>query len=402
MASALPLKGVRVLDCTQLMAGPFCSLLLADMGADIVKVEKPSWGDDSRRFPPFINGESAPFMGVNRNKRGIVLDLQSEGGRGVFRRLARTSDILVENFRPGTLDRLGFDYDSLREDNPALIYCSISGFGQTGPYRNRGGFDLVGQAMSGIMSLTGDAKSPPIKVGVPMTDLNAGMYACYGILSAYIHRLQTGLGQQVDTSLLEAGIGYTFWESSIYFATGQAPGPMGSAHRLVAPYQVMRARDGYVAIGAANQSTWEKLCAALERKDLVADPRFLEESMRLRHYEELAALLEETLQRETVSHWLVVLDKAGVPSGPLYNLAQVYADPQVRARDMVVELEHPVAGRIRNIGLPVKLSTTPGSIRLPAPTLGQHTREVLLERGFGSDEIDALERSGALGKSSPT
>ena len=265
----LPLGGVVVLDCTQIMAGPFCTLLLADMGADVIKVEKPEGGDDNRRMgPPFIAGRSAAFLAINRNKRSLALDLRSEKGREVFLRLVEQADVVVENFRPGAMERLGLGYRQLGEIKPSLIYCSISGFGQTGPYRERGGFDLVTQGMSGLMSVTGTPGAPPVKVGVPITDLTAGMYGAYGILSAYIHRLRTGEGQMVDTSLLEAGIAYTFWESAVYFATGEIPGPLGSAHRLTAPYQAIRTKDGYINIGAATQSTWEGLCRAIGREEL--------------------------------------------------------------------------------------------------------------------------------------
>ena len=254
----MPLEGVVVLDCTQVMAGPFCTLLLADMGADVIKVERPDGGDDSRRMgPPFIEGRAAAFLAINRNKRSLALNLRSSEGKDVLKRLAKRADVMVENYRPGALERLGLGYRDISSINPSIVYCSISGFGQTGPYRERGGFDLVAQGMSGLMSVTGTPDGPPAKVGVPITDLTAGMYAAYGILSAYVHRLRTGEGQWVDTSLLEAGMAYTFWESSVYFATGQIPGPLGSAHRLSAPYQALRTRDGYLTLGAATQSTWE-------------------------------------------------------------------------------------------------------------------------------------------------
>ncbi|MGH9763927.1 MAG: CaiB/BaiF CoA transferase family protein, partial [Blastocatellia bacterium] len=271
---ALPLDGMRVLEITQVMSGPFCGMLLGDMGADVIKVEKPG-GDDSRRMtPPTINGESAAFMAINRNKRGLGLNLKTTEGRDIFKKLAAQSDVLIENFRPGAMAGLGLGYDDLAIINPALIYCSISGFGQTGPYRERGGFDLVAQAMSGMISITGHSGQAPVKVGVPIADLNAGIYACYAILSAYIHRLKTGRGQRVDTSLLEASLAYTFWESAIFFATGEIPPPMGSAHRLAAPYQVFKAADAYFALGAANQSNWENLCRVIGRPDLLDDQRF--------------------------------------------------------------------------------------------------------------------------------
>ncbi len=397
MTARSPLGGVVVLDATQVMAGPFCTLLLADMGADVIKVEKPQGGDDSRSMgPPFIQGESAAFLAVNRNKRSMVVNLKSEEGREVFRRLVRRSDILVENFRPGTMGGLDLHYEAIQKINPTIIYCSISGFGQTGPYRSRGGFDLVAQGMSGLISITGHPNSPPAKVGVPISDLNAGIYAAYGILAAYVHRLKTGEGQHVDTSLLEGAIAYTFWESSIYFATGEIPPPMGSAHRLNAPYQVFETKDGALSIGAANQSTWEKLCKVLGRQDLAQDRRFLTNADRVRHYRELAAILQPVFLERKRGEWLELLETAGVPAGPIYNMAQVYEDPHVRDRGMLVELDHPVAGKIKNIGLPVKLSLTPGEIRHSAPLLGQHTDEVLVWLGLEESEIAHLHESGVV------
>lgn len=394
---ARPLEGMVVLDASQIMAGPFCTLLLADMGADVIKVERPDGGDDTRRMgPPFVSGESAAFLAMNRNKRSLALDLKTEEGTELFRRLARRADVLVENFRPGTMERLGLGYEALQESNPGLIYCSISGFGQTGPYRLRGGFDLVAQGMSGLISVTGHPGEPATKVGVPISDLNAGIYGAYGILCAYVQRLRTGRGQRVDTSLLEGAIAYTFWESAIYFATGKVPEPMGSAHRLNAPYQVFQTKDGSLSLGAANQATWERLCQAIGRPDLAADPRFRENAGRIERYQELAGILDEIFQRDTTANWLSRLEQAGVPAGPIYTLAEVYADPHVRAREMVVEVEHPVAGRVRQIGIPVKLSETPGRIARPAPTLGQHTDEVLAWLGLDGGAIARLRQAGVV------
>ncbi len=393
----LPLEGMTVLDLTQIIAGPFCTLLLADMGADVIKIEKPQGGDDTRHLGRhFINGQSAAFLVVNRNKRSLVLNLKTPQARDILRCLASRADVVVENFRPGVMERLGLDYERLKDLNPFLIYCTISGFGSTGPYKDRGGFDLVTQGMSGIMSVTGIPGSPPVKVGVPITDLSAGMYAAYGILCAYISRLRTGQGQLVDTSLLEAGIAYTFWESGEFFATGESPQPLGSAHRLSAPYQALRTKDGYINVGAANQANWERLCCALGHEELLTDPRFAANPDRLNNREELVALLEETLSSESSEHWLEVLEKGGVPSGPLYNMAGVYSDPHVLARNMLVEIEHPEAGRIKNIGIPVKLSQTPGSIRLPPPLLGQHTDQILSSFGYSQEEIEAFRAEGIV------
>ena len=398
MTQSLPLEGVKVLDFTQILAGPFCTMLLGDMGADVVKVERPGGGDDTRRMgPPFVNGESAAFLGINRNKRSIALNFRHEDGLAAAKRLAERADVLIQNFRPGTLERRGLGYEDARRLNPALVYCNISGFGGTGPYSRRGGFDLVAQGMSGLMSITGIPGSEPVKVGVPIADLNAGMYAAYGIMAAYINRLRTGQGQLVDTSLLEAGLAYTFWESAIYFATGETPAPLGSAHRMSAPYQAFRTADGHINIGAANQANWERLCVAIDRPDLLADARFATNADRMANLPALADALQRTFQTRETAHWLDALEREGVPAGPINDMAQVYADPQVRAREMVVEMEHPVAGRVRNIGIPVKLSETPASVRRPAPTLGQHTDEVLAEAGYDESEIARLREVGAVG-----
>ncbi|MDA1296479.1 MAG: CoA transferase [Chloroflexi bacterium] len=392
------LSGMRVLDCSQILAGPFCSMLLADMGADVIKVEKPTGGDDTRRMgPPFIEGESAAFLAMNRNKRSVVLNFKEPDGVAALKRLVKDADVLIENYRSGVMERLGLGYDVLSEINPALVYCSISGFGRTGPYASRAGFDLVAQGMSGLMSFTGMPGSPPVKVGVPVADMNAGMFATYGILTAYINRLKTGKGQYIEVSLLEAALAYTVWESSSYFATGAIPGPLGSAHRLSAPYQALRTSDGFINIGAPNQSNFERLCRALGRDELIEREEYRDNANRLANREKLEKDLEETMTKQTRAHWLVVLEEAGVPAGPILDMAEVWADPQVTARGMDAPLEHPTAGTVRNIGLAAKLYSTPGKIYGPAPLLGQHTREVLSQTGYSEDEIDSLISSGAAG-----
>ena len=397
-SNSMPLSGVVVLDLTQVLAGPICTMQLADMGADVIKVEKPDGGDDNRRMgPPFIKDWSAGFLAPNRNKRSLVLDLRAEEGKGVFRRLLDRADVVVENFRPGVMERLGIGYPELAKLKPSLVYCTISGFGSTGPYRNRGGFDLVAQGMSGLMSFTGFPDLPPAKMGVPITDISAGLLAASGILGAYIHAQRTGQGQMVDTSLLEAGIFYTVWESSVYFVEGEIPGPLGSAHRVLAPYQALHTKDGYINIGGGTQSTWERFCAAIDRQDLPEDPRFLTSGDRKKRENELAALLEETLSRGTTGHWMDLLERAGVPAGPIYNMEQVYQDPQVLARDMLVDIEDPELGTIHNIGIPVKLSATPSRIRRRAPALGEHSVEVLKEFGFSDEEVDNLVDAGVVG-----
>ena len=392
------LAGMVVLDCSQILAGPFCSMLLSDMGADVIKVEKPGGGDDTRRMgPPFMSGESAAFLAMNRNKRSVVLDFKHQRGVESLKRMVRKADVLIENYRTGTMDRLGLGYEALSAVNPGLIYCSISGFGRTGPYSQRAGFDLVAQGMSGMMTITGMPGSPPVKVGVPIADLNAGMFATYGILTAYIHRLQTGKGQYLEVSLLESALAYTVWESSVYFATGQVAGPLGSAHRLSAPYQALRTSDGHINIGAPNQSNWERFAKAIGREDLLDGPRFATNATRLENRGALEAELEKTISQRPSAHWLTTLEAAGVPAGPIYDMAEVWADPQVQAREMRVDLDHPVAGRVGNIGLAAKLYGTPGEVRSAAPLIGQHTDEALAWAGYSPEEIAALRRDGVAG-----
>lgn len=393
----LPLEGMVVLDLTQIMAGPVCTMLLADMGADVIKIEKPNGGDDTRRMgPPFTGNVASGFLALNRNKRSLGLNLREESGRQVFRQLLKTADVVVENFRPGVMDRLGLGYSDLAALRPSVVYCSISGFGATGPYRNRGGFDLVAQGMSGLMSITGFPDSPPAKVGVPITDISAGTQAAFGIMCAYVHALKTGQGQTVDASLMEAGIFYTIWESALYFSEGEVPGPLGSAHRVSAPYQALRTSDGYINIGAATQSTWEQFCRAAGLENLIDDQRFRKPGDRKAREKELATLLEATLSTRPTAFWLELLDQAGVVAGPIYDMQQVYEDPQVNARNMVVDLEDDDLGTLRHIGVPVKLSQTPGSVRKRAPSLGEHSREILKAAGYTAEEAESLIAAGIV------
>ena len=370
-------------------------MLLADMGADVVKIEKPGGGDDTRRMgPPFVEKESAAFLAMNRNKRSIVLNFKEPSGVEVMKKLVETADIIIENYRTGTMDRLGLGYQDLKSINPNIIYCSISGFGRTGPYSKRGGFDLVAQGMSGLMSFTGLAGSPPVKVGVPIADMNAGMFSAYGILTAYINKLRRGDGQYLEVSLLEAAIAYTVWESSSYFATGVVPGPLGSSHRLSAPYQALKTKDGHINIGAPNQSNFERFANAIDRSDLNRQEKFKDNANRLLNREALEIELEHTLIKKSSEEWLADMEAAGVPAGPIFDMSEVWKDEQVQDRAMDVTLEHPTAGKIRNIGLAAKLYGTPGRITEPAPLLGQHTIEVLTEAGYGTGEIDSLIASG--------
>ena len=393
-----PLTGVKVIELAHIMAGPVCGLMLADMGADVIKVEKVPGGDDSRRFlPPDINGESAAFMMMNRNKRGIPINLKEPGGKEVLKRLLKTADVVIENYRIDTMDKLGLGYDDLKKDNPGLIYCAISGFGRTGPYAERGGFDLIAQGMSGLMSITGEGPGrPPVKMGAPITDITAGILGAMAISAAYAHKLKTGEGQKIDASLFEAGIVHTYWQSAIGLATGVAPGPMGSAHPLNGPYQAFRTSDGWITIGAANQKNWLRLLDVLEAPKIADDPRFTENSDRMGHLKELEDLLGEIFKNHTTEDWLNRLDAAGVPAGPVLDVNQMHEDPHVLAREMVVEVDHSRLGAVKTLGLPVKFSETPGWVAEAAPVYGQHTREVLAEYEYGDEEIEKLITSGAV------
>jgi crotonobetainyl-CoA:carnitine CoA-transferase CaiB-like acyl-CoA transferase len=336
-------------------------------------------------------------MMMNRNKRGIALDLKTDGGRKVLARLLANADVVVENYRPGTMAKLGFDYEALRRTNPGLIYCALSGFGRTGPYGHRAGFDLIAQAMSGIMSITGEAPGrPPVKCGAPLTDITCGILAAMGILAAYAHRLKTGQGQMVETSLLEAGIVQTYWQSAIALASGVAPGPMGSAHPLNAPYQAFATADGWVVIGANNDRLWRRTLGVLGAADLADDPRFADNALRMAHLAELEAALAPCFGARTSADLLAAFEDAGVPAGPVNDVLQMHADPQVRARAMVVAVDHATAGRVETLGLPVKFADTPGGVRSGAPLYGQHTQEVLAEHGYGAAEIAALLADGAI------
>jgi formyl-CoA transferase len=376
------LDGLRVLDLTQVMAGPFCTMLLADLGADVIKIENPRAGDQTRRSWGYaVHGEdSRAFLALNRNKRSVCLDLKQPDDLAAFLRLAESADIVVENFRPGVTKRLGVDYETLAARNPALIYASVSGFGQTGPYADRPGYDLIAQAMSGVMSITGTPGGTPVKSGLPVGDLGAGMFCALGIVAAVHARTKTGEGQYVETSLFEAALAMSVWESTEYWATGQVPQPLGSANRMSAPYQALRTKDGYLTLGANNERLWQRLCTVLEVTELLTDPRFVTNTDRMAHRDELAAELEIRLATATTDEWVTLLLAAGVPAGPIRDYRQVLdEDPHVRARGMVQEVDHPVEGRVRVLGSPIRMSRTPARIRRHPPLLGEHTEEVLGE-----------------------
>lgn len=393
-----PLQGMTVIELCHHMAGPTCGLMLADMGADVIKVEKIKGGDDTRRnLPPDINGEAAAFMMMNRNKRGVVIDLKTEEGAEVLRKLVAKADVLTENFRPGVLDRLGLGYDALKAINPGLIYASISGFGRTGPYAKRGGFDLVAQGMSGLMSITGERPDgPPVKVGAPVCDITAGLLLALGVCAAYSHRLKTGEGQRLDTSLMEAGITHTYWQSAIAFATGVAPRAMGSAHPLNAPYQAVSTADGYINIAANTGPFWTGMLDMIGAPQLADDPRFRTNGDRMANLKELEAELNARFVSRTSAEWLAEFEARGIPAGPIFDVLEMHRDPQTIARNMVPTTEHPVAGTVQTIGLPIKFESTPGQVATPSPLFGQHTADVLAELGYGDDDIAAMAEKGAV------
>ena len=382
--SPLPLAGVRVLDVSQVMAGPFCSMLLGDMGADVIKIEPPDGGDQTRRAMGFkLKGnDSLGFFNLNRNKRSLVLDLKNKAAREVFYRLVQTSDMLVENYRPGVTQRLGIDYPTLNAINPRLIYASISGFGQTGPWSQRPGFDLIAQAMAGVMSITGQPDGPPTKSGVPVSDIGCALFALYGILAAYIGREKTGRGQYVDASLFEAAIAFSIWDISEYWGTGRVPTPLGTANRFSAPYPAVRAKDAFFVMGANSNRLWQTLCEVLERADLLGDARFKTIADRLLQRAVLIEELEKTFAQRNAADWIDILLAAGIPAGPILNYAQALASDHARAREAVMEIDHPIEGKVKSIGFPVKLSETKQRVRLPPPLLGQHNEEILAELGI--------------------
>ena len=392
---ACALDGIRVLDVTQVMAGPFASMVLCDMGADVIKVESLS-GDSSRRMAGSVGDDSPAFNAVNRGKRGLGLDLKTDRGSEILRRLASSADIFIENYRPGVMKKLGLDYATLKPGNPGLIYASISGYGQTGPLANRGGFDLVAQGVSGLMSVTGESKRPPVKVGIPVTDLGAGLFAVCGILGALHHRDKTGEGQFVDSALVDAGVALSVWEATQYFSRGEIPQALGSAHRMSAPYQAIRCADGYITLGAANDRLFERLADLLEHPEWKRDERFVTDSQRVQNREVLAAEIEEVTLEKTRSYWLEQLVGQDIPCGPINNYGEVMNEPQVRAREMVVETTHPTMGSMSTLGSPIKLSETPLTPGRPAPMLGQHTDVILAECGYKSDEIDRLRKDGVV------
>jgi CoA:oxalate CoA-transferase len=385
-----PLKGLKVIDMTRVLAGPFCTMMLADLGAEVIKVERPGTGDDSRAFGPHQNGESAYFMSINRGKKSLTLDLKSEKGKNVLRRLIEKADVLVENFKPGVMKKLGLGYDELAKINPRLIYCASSGFGHSGPYSSRPAYDLIIQGMGGLMSITGPDENTPTKVGSSIADIFAGVFSTIGILGALNHRHQSGKGQMVDVAMLDCMVAILENAVARYTTTGVDPVPIGNRHPSIAPFTSLKTSNGFINVACGNDQLWKKFCDVIGREKLALDDRYQNNADRCQHMDELIPVLNQSISQNTTEFWLEKLEEAHVPAGPINRISEVLKDPQVLARNMLVELMHPTVGKIHVPGTPVKFSETAAEINSPAPTLGQHSREILAQAGFSSEEIDAL------------
>lgn len=391
MAKAL--EGIKVLDLSRALAGPYCTMMLADMGAEVIKVEMPGRGDDSRSWgPPFLKGESAYFMSINRNKKSITLNMKSEKSMEIILKLIKRSDVLVENFRPGAMERLGLGYERVKEMNPRIIYASISGFGQDGPYRMLPGFDQVLQGMGGLMSITGEPGGPPIKVGVAIADISGGMFAAYGIVVALYNREKTGRGQMIDVSLLDSQVAWLTYRAGAYLTSGEIPQPVGSGHPVIVPYQAFKAKDVYINIAVGNDQLWEKFCKAVGLEKVMNDPKFATNAKRVENREEIVKIISDLIVARNGEEWLKIITDAGVPCGPIYTVDKIFADPQVLHRQMLKELDHLKAGKVKVTGIPVKLSDTPGEVETAPPVLGQHTQEILNELGYSDQDLEKLRQ----------
>ena len=394
------LEGVKVVDLTRALAGPYCTMMLGDYGADVVKVELPGTGDDTRGWaPPHIGDQSAYFLSINRNKRSLTLNLRHDDGRRIFMDMAKSADVVVENFTPGVVDRLGIDYASVKALNPGVVYCSVSGFGQTGPYRSKSAYDQVMQGLGGIMSLTGEPDGAPVKMGIALTDIGAGMLAAYGIMTALYHReaRRSGEGQYIDVSMLDLQVAWLTYMGGTYFATGNNPEKVGAAHPTLVPYQAFMCQDGkYINIAVGSERLWERFCKAMGREDLQSRPDYAMNGDRVRNRSSLVPSLQEEFLKKPVAQWVAQLEEGGVPCGPINELSDVFSDPQVTARDMLLEIPHPTLGRIKQAGIPIKFSATQGSIDRHPPLLGEHTDEILGELGYSSDQVSKLKAEGAV------
>jgi CoA:oxalate CoA-transferase len=391
-----PLHGIKVIDLTRVLAGPFCTMTLADLGAEIIKIEKPGTGDDSRAFGPHLHGESAYFMSINRGKKSLTLDLKAEKGREIFLKLVKDADVVVENFKPGVMKKLGLDYAALQKINPKLIYCASSGFGQTGPYSSRPAYDLIIQGMGGLMSITGPDASQPTKVGSSIADIFAGVFSAIGILSALYSRTHTGKGQMVDVAMLDCMVAILENAIARFTGSGIDPVPIGNRHPSIAPFTSVRTSDGYINIACGNDALWLKLCEIIERPDLATDKRYESNRSRCDHMPDLLPQLNEAMQKQPAAYWLKKLEEGHVPAGPINTISQVLSDPQVLARNMLLELAHPVAGMVKVPGSPVKLSDTPAEVRAPAPVLGQHNDEILASLGYSVQQIEGFRAEAVI------
>ncbi len=392
-----PLDGIKVLDLTRVLAGPYATMLLGDLGADVIKIEQPGTGDESRNFGPFKNGFSLYFMSVNRGKRSLTLNLKSERGKAIFKQLLAHTDVLVENFRPRTMEKLGLDYDTLKASHPSLIYAACSGFGQTGPYAEQGAYDMIIQGMGGIISITGEPDGPPVRVGTSISDITAALFTTIGILSALHHRNQTGKGQFVDVAMLDSLVAVLENAVVRYFATGEAPKPLGARHPAITPFEAFASADGHVIIALGNDTLWAKFCEHVNRSDLISNNRFQTNADRTENHAELFPILSEIMAQRTTDDWIDALGKIGVPCGPINAMDRVVNHPQVQAREMITRVAHHITGEVEVPGVPIKLSETPGDVDAPAPSLGEHTTEILTDvLRMSSEEVAKLKQDGVI------
>lgn len=392
-----PLDGMKVLDLTRVLAGPYATMLLGDLGAEVIKIEQPGTGDESRNFGPFKNGFSLYFMSVNRGKQSVTLNLKTERGQAIFKQLLEQSDVLVENFRPGTMKKLGLDYDTLKVEHPSLIYAACSGFGQTGPYAHQGAYDMIIQGMGGIISITGEPDGPPVRVGTSISDITAALFTTIGVLSALHHRSQTGRGQFVDVAMLDSLVAVLENAVVRYFATGEAPKPLGARHPAITPFEAFASADGHVIIALGNDTLWAKFCEHVDRQELISDERFRTNADRTEHHSELFPILSEIMSQRKTDDWIDTLGDIGVPCGPINAMDKVVNHPQVQAREMITRIAHRITGEVEVPGVPIKLSETPGTVDSPAPSLGEHTTKVLTDvLKMRPDEVEQLRRDGVI------